>query len=221
MRLPTGLVILILQLLNWPPVEAGQWPEEPPRAEPDAGTLALLRNGDVLVENIRLDEMGGAARVQALFQGTAESVWALLESCAANYRFIEGLLDCEVLESADTHALTRHALKKNMLTPRMEYMFETVREPYRWIAIRLLSGDLDIMEGNWRFDPLDDGTFLLVTHRIRVQPRIPVPRWLVRRTLRNDLGDMVACMRAMVGASGNEENHRLDLDRCPEGRVER
>jgi len=215
MRTFPGLAFLTLQLLMADAAPAAGWPEEPPRADPDAPTLGLLRAGEVLVENIHLEKAGGAAQVQALFRPPAEVVWDLLGDCASNFRFVEGLEECELLEVSERAALTRQVVKKHWLGPRMEYTFETARRPYEWVAIRRVSGDLEVLEGSWRFDPVDDGQALLVTHRVRVKPKMPVPGWLVRRTLRKDLGDMVACLRALAGASGDEQGRLRDSERCP------
>ena len=62
---------------------------------------------------------------------------------------------------------------------------------------------------------LGDDKGVIVIHEIRVQPRIPVPRWLVRRSLRKDLPDMLACIRGLAKASGDDRRIADDLNRCP------
>ena len=178
------------------PCSAWPWPEPPPLADLDDSQLAALREGQILVQNDLMEETGGAALVQAIFWSPPPETWETLGNCEANFKFVDGLKECEILESTATTALTRQVVKKHFLTPRMEYSFETAREPGEWVAIRLVEGDLDIMQGSWRFESLGDGS-KLVTHRIRVKPSMPVPRWLVRRTLRKDIGDMVACLRGV------------------------
>ena len=204
-----------LLMAHLPLTAAGNWPSEPPAAEINEQTLARLRIGEVLVESTQLDESGGAARVQAMFLSSARDVWYILGDCETNYQFVDGLRDCELLESDERQAMTRQAVKKHFLLPRLDYVFETVREPYEWVSIRLVSGDLKTMQGSWRFDPVGDGEALIVTHNIRVQPKILVPRWLVRRTLRNDIGNMMACLRFLAGASIDEQGRRKDGVRCP------
>ncbi len=210
------LALLSLLLAPAPPgLASGQQVAAPPAPEPGGPDLELLRAGEVLVENTNLDETGGSARVQALFEAPVELLWEVLGDCDSNYRFVDGLLECEVLESTATRALTRQSVKKHLLAPRMDYEFATTRQPHAWIVIQLVSGDLQALDASWRFDPMPGGTGLLVTHQVRVQPKMPVPSWLVRRALRKDLGDMVACLRSLVSGSGSDERRQEDEKRCP------
>lgn len=180
----------------------------------DALQRERLEQGEVLVENIRQDESGGAVRVLALFATTAEQVWSLLGDCAANFRFVEGLLECEIMEQTRSTAITRQVAKKHWLAPRLAYRFETSREPYDWIRIRLLDGDLRDLDGSWLFEPGPRG--LLVSHEIRVHPKVPAPRWLVRRTLQRDVPDMLACLRYIANGSLDGELAQADRARCPD-----
>ena len=76
-------------------------------------------------------------------------------------------------------------------------------------------GDLRVLEGLWRLVPLADGNGVIVVHEIRIQPKIPAPRWLVRRSLRKDLPDMLACIRGLANASADKRRIAADLKRCP------
>lgn len=173
-----------------------------------------MHGSEVLVEVIEQGQ-GGAAKVQALFRAEPQAIWDTLGDCDANFRFVRGLLECEVTEQTPEHAVTRQVARKHWLAPTMTYRFETRRQPWKWIQIRLLDGDLKAMQGSWRFDPLDGGPLVLVTHEIRVQPRMPAPRWLVRRTLSRDIADMVACLRYLADASLSAEGALADQRQCP------
>ena len=198
------------------PVGADQpWPRPPPAQRPGAVDLELMRRGEVLEEIIQQSEAGGAARVRALFRAEPRHIWDTLGDCAANFRFVRGLQECEVTEQTPEHAVTRQVARKYWLAPTLSYRFETRRQPHEWIQIRLLDGDLKAMQGSWRFDLLDGGPLVLVTHEIRVQPQMPAPRWLVRRTISNDLQDMLACLRRQADASLSPEGAIADQKRCP------
>ena len=43
---------------------------------------------------------------------------------------------------------------------------------------------------------------------------IAPPRWVVRRSMRDDIPDMLACLRGLIDASGEWDRDR-DLKRCP------
>ena len=213
--MPFKFTFVLLLLIPSPSFADDDWPVRPPPTELDQPTMARLRKGDVLVENTNLDGSGGSARVLALFSGSAHQVWEHLGDCESNLLFVDGLRDCELMQVEESRAVTRQSVKKYFLLPRLDYTFETARQPYDWVAIRLLSGDLKAMHGSWRFDPLAGEDAVLVTHRIHVQPKMPAPGWLVRRTLRKDVGDMVACLRAIAGASLNKWILETDRQRCP------
>ncbi len=215
--LVTGFAIAMLWL--WSVATAGAqetaWPAPPPPATPSPADLARLEAGDILVRNTQLDQAGGAAVAQAIFHTDAPGLWRVLGDCDANYRFVRGLRDCEILHEDATSALTRQSLKPYALFPRFDYEFETLRQPYDWILIRLKEGDLRALEGSWRFDPAPGGG-LLVTHAIRIQPRIMVPRWLARQTVERDLHRLVACLRWETRAWPDPRQRGLDREHCPD-----
>ncbi|KAA9130799.1 hypothetical protein F3N42_10525 [Marinihelvus fidelis] len=190
------------------------WAVAPPRPQPDAATLARLRDGEILVEAERGDDGGGRGFVQAWFAGDPGAAWQRLQDCPTNLAFISGLEDCELLSSSTHSAVTRHVLKRAWYLPRREYVFETVRQPVEWLRVRLLSGELRALDGYWRFDPMDGGGYL-VTHDIQVRPGFMAPGWWVRRTLERDLPDLLACLRSISEASPSAVTARADAERCP------
>jgi len=197
-------------------LNAAAWPDPPAVAQPDAATIERLLAGEILLQTTRLDDAGGAARAQAVFHLSAEELWAILGDCDANLRFVRGLRECEIEQEAVHTAVTRQRLKPYALLPAFDYRFETRREPYRWIQVRLLDGELRALDGYWRFDPLPDTGALLVTHEIHVQPAMAVPRWLARRTVQRDLGDLLACLRWESRGWADARQRGLDRQRCPD-----
>ncbi len=181
----------------------------------DQERLQRLRDYEVLPENTRTDESGGSARVQALFRVEPQRIWAILTSCKRAFWYVDGLKSCEVIEPGLEHALVSNSVKKSWVVPKLDYTVEFSREPYSRIDFRKADGDLKLLEGYWQFDPLPGEDGLLVTHEIRVKPRFPVPRWLIRRSIRKDIPDMVACLRSLSGGSGSERQWLADNDRCP------
>ena len=121
------------------------------------------------------------------------------------------ILEIEREPGADVTTL-RQSVDKGWAVPRVDYVITVRRVPFSRVDFSLVEGDLRVMEGGWRF--VESGDALLVTHEIRVQPAFPVPRWLLRRTLRKDLPDMLACLRGLTGGS-HEATGTDDLARCP------
>ena len=191
------------------------WPEPPAVVVPTEAEWERLRNGEVLVQDTRLDEAGGSALALAIYQVDVEHLWATIGDCAANERFVRGLRRCELLEETPTRAVTRQRLKPYSLLPMLDYTFETVREPHQWIRIRLREGQLKVLEGSWRFQTLPVGEGLLVAHHVRVQPGFPVPRWLARRVVHRDLADLMSCLRWETRAWPEPRQRGMDREPCP------
>jgi ribosome-associated toxin RatA of RatAB toxin-antitoxin module len=190
------------------------WAAAPPRPALSPGELERLQAGEILVRDARIDEAGGAGVALAVYHIEPALLWAIIGDCTANQRFVRGLQACEVSGETDTHAVTRQRLKPYAMMPALEYRFETRREPYAWIRIRLLDGDLRALSGSWRFDRLS-GSAVLVTHEIRVQPPYPVPRWLARRTVKKDLAALMACLRWEAKAWPEPRQRGTDRQSCP------
>ena len=75
--------------------------------------------------------------------------------------------------------------------------------------------DLKILKGRWMLSPVANENSVIVVHEIRIQPKLPAPEWLVRRNLLRDLPDMMACIRGLAMASGDNDHIEGDLNRCP------
>jgi ribosome-associated toxin RatA of RatAB toxin-antitoxin module len=195
--------------------ESNHWNESPPRQDLALAEMERLRAGEILVRDTRIDEAGGAGIAMAVYHIEPARLWAIIGDCAANRRFVRGLQACEVTGETDTSAVTWQRLKPYAMLPVLEYRFETRREPYRWIRIRLLDGDLRGLSGSWRFDRLSDAE-ILVTHEIRVQPPYPVPRWLASRTVQRDLVALMACLRWEASAWPEPRQRGIDRQSCPE-----
>jgi len=180
--------------------------------EVDDADFARLRAGEVLVEEKRLDESVGYVRVQVLIEASAETVWGVISSCAHAHRYLNGLEECEVLVDEPRRAVTHHVVDPGWLTPTMDYRFETRRTPYRRMDFELIEGNLKEMEGYWRLVPVDSG--VVVEHEVRIKPAAPAPMWLIRRKLRNDLPDMMACIRSLSDGSSTSDLARSDRAAC-------
>lgn len=163
-----------------------------------------MREGDA-------EQQGGSARIMILTRSSARSFWDVIVSCELAFVFVDGLQECEVLEDSGDRALVHQVVKKGWSVPTQDFVFESLRDPYREIRFNLVRGNLKAMEGWWRFTEVPEG--LLVDYRIHVKPGVPAPRFLVRRNLSKGMPDMMACIRGLSGGSGPLEQE--DLQRCP------
>jgi len=183
-----------------------------PAVAEQTGIDPRLLAGEVITSDLARGEAGASVRMQLLVQAPAQAVWEVVVSCKLAYAFVDGLRACEVLEDSGDRALVRQTVRQGWLIPDYEYVFESLRRPYERIDVRLVEGNLKILDGEWTFGESAAGT--LVEHRIRIQPSLPAPEFLVRRNLRHGMPDMLACIRGLADGSGSAERRVLDLRRC-------
>lgn len=150
--------------------------------------------------------------MQMLVRAPAQAVWAVIVSCELAFRFVDGLQRCEVLEDSGDRALVHQVVDRGWLTPRLDFVFESLREPWVRIGFRLVEGNVKAMEGSWSFEETPAGT--LVEYEIRLRPQSRVPGFLVRRNIGRTLPDLLACVRGLAGGSGTGELREQDLGRC-------
>lgn len=180
--------------------------------------VTRLKRGEILLQNIHVEKSGAAARVTALFHSNTNAVWDIIGYCRYQLVYMQGLKLCEVVEGDQFHMTMRHRIRNSWYTPTMDFTFEANREPGGNGQVLLLGGDLNILEGQWKLIPLAGDNHVIVIHEIRIQPKIPAPKWLVRRSLRKDLPGMLACIRGLARASGEDNLIEGDLKQCP-GRI--
>lgn len=174
-----------------------------------------LKAGDVLFEIIDGDQEGAAARVTALLMSDKESIWNIIGYCRYALIYVRGLKHCEMLQADGRYMVQHHRLKHSWYAPTLDFIFEARREAYEFGDARLVSGNLKVFEASWKLSSSEDGGGVVVIHEFRIKPKMPAPGWLIRRGLKNDLPDMLACIRGLAGASITAEDAGKDLGRCP------
>ena len=177
--------------------------------------LARLTRGEILLQIVRDEKPGAAARVTALFHTNSQAIWDIIGYCKYEYIYMRGLKFCEMLDGDQFHMTMRHRIRNSWYTPTLDFTFEAHREPGGDGQAHLIDGDLKILEGHWKFSPVANENSVIVVHEIRIQPKLPAPEWLVRRNLQRDLPAMMACIRGLARASGDNGQIEGDLKRCP------
>jgi hypothetical protein len=130
-----------------------------------------------------------------------EAVWALLTSCATALELVQGLKECQVLDTAPDGSwqLVRQVIDYSWYVPRLTYV---VRDTYDYperILIQLESGDLRTLKASWHLGA--DGEFTMLRYSLEVTPGFWLPRWLVRIALKHDLPKMLRTLRTRAESS--------------------
>jgi len=183
--------------------------------DPSDDEMSRLQRGEVLLQIVQDDKPGAAARVTALFHTNSQAIWDIIGYCKYEFIYMRGLKLCEMLEGDQFNMTMRHRVRNSWYTPTLDFTFEANREPGGDGEAHLIDGNLKILEGRWKLSPLADNSGVIVVHEIRIQPKLPAPEWLVRRNLKRDLPAMMACIRGLAGASGDDDHIEGDLKQCP------
>ena len=176
--------------------------------------LEDLREGKILLENIHKDKPGAAMRATVLLHTDADQIWNIIGNCEYEFVYIRGLKLCEVLSGDNFQMKVRHRLQNSWYSPTLDYIFQASRDEDGTGKASLVSGNLKVLEGQWDLITQPDGRSVIVAHEIRIQSRLPAPKWLLRRALDKDLPDMMACIRGLARASGDVGQNHRDLNRC-------
>lgn len=171
---------------------------------PTQAELARLRDGQVLVEAPgAADRATGDVRAAVQIRATPERVFHTLTDCSEALRFIPHLRHCSVLETAPDGSwqIVEQRLDYGWFMPNAQTVFRADYEPYRRVRISNVRGDFRENRGVWEFLPTADGTATIVSYRLNIVPRVYVPRWMMRSTLKRDLPDLMNGLRARVEAT--------------------
>ncbi len=177
--------------------------------------LARLKSGEILIQTIHADKPGAAARVTALMHTSANEVWSILGYCKYELIYVRGLKLCEILNGDQFQMTVHHRVRSSWYTPTLDFVFAASRDSTGNGKAKLISGDLKVLDAQWKLDQSKSGSSVIVVHEIRIQSKLPAPKWLIRRTFHNDLPNMMACIRGLADASGTDRHIQRDLKRCP------
>lgn len=161
--------------------------------------VVRLHAGAVLVDSeSRTERPPGEVRAAVQIRAPPERVFRTLTDCALALRFVPHLEHCAVLESSPdgTVQIVEQRVDPGWFIPSLYFVFRAELEPFRRIRFTHVRGDLRENRGEWTFQPTEDGTGTVVKYRVYVVPRVPVPQWLLRRTLRRDLPALLTGLRA-------------------------
>ncbi|HSY41881.1 MAG TPA: SRPBCC family protein [Polyangia bacterium] len=130
-----------------------------------------------------------------------ETVWALLTSCATALELVQGLKECQVLDTAadGSWQLVKQVIDYSWYVPKLTYI---VRDTYDYperILIQRDSGDLRTLKATWYLEA--DGEFTVLRYSLEITPGFWVPRWLVRIALKHDLPKILRTLRIRAESS--------------------
>jgi hypothetical protein len=158
---------------------------------------AALDSGAVQVIAERGDRSPTVAiKVAIKIAAPPEAIWDVLRACQIAPEYVPNVVSCRSLEEVDDgrSELFVQTVKPAFFLPTFEHVFRLDYEPYARIGVHRVSGPLASMDGDWWLLPRDDGTILLV-YELAVDPGLPVPRFIVRATMKRDIPKLLTAVR--------------------------
>ena len=171
----------------------------PARADTvSADDLARLGAGHAVV---RVTEAAAPADgiVEAMIDVAAPKarVWEVLYECAGATRFMKNLKSCTVLQRGpgDAWDVREHQVAWTSLLPNIRNVFRSEYTRESSIRFQRISGDLAIMDGEWRLQPIGSGAVTRLIYRAKVGFNAFVPGFLVRNALAEDIPNFLQTLK--------------------------
>lgn len=166
--------------------------------EPDLGWIDRDTLGEGEIE-ARTSNDSGTVTVDTavLIEAPAEAIWEVLTACEVAPEYAPNVVACEHVERLDDGGadLFVQTIKPIFFIPRFDYVFRLDYTPHERIDMtRISGGPLDRMEGTWWFLP-QEGNAVLLVHSLEVEPNVPIPRFMLRATMRRDLKKIMEAIR--------------------------
>jgi hypothetical protein len=170
---------------------------------PTDQAIATAQQGKVWYSVIP-DPQGGPALGRAVVDINAPPavVWKLLMDCAAAERLMPSNRGCRVLkrDPAGRWDIREHIIKTPLM-PNMRTVFREDLTPEKSMVITRVEGDLKVIGGEWRLEPLAGGARTRVSQEMRIEPAFPAPGPMVRQFLRGEVSGGLANLKREAEAA--------------------
>ncbi|MDF1824353.1 MAG: SRPBCC family protein [Verrucomicrobiales bacterium] len=130
-----------------------------------------------------------AATAAILIEASVEEVWNVINDQERAPGYLKSLLSSKSLEDHDTYSLLEQEVKVGF--HKVKYVVRHMPEPQTSIHFQRVSGDLKEMAGFWRFISVKGSadTRTLLIYQLSLTPDFPVPPFLVKKSLTENLPD--------------------------------
>ncbi|MEM1441247.1 MAG: SRPBCC family protein [Verrucomicrobiota bacterium] len=161
-----------------------------------------LQKGEVVILNAQAPGESGdsdhSAMAAILIKAPVLSVWEVLNDHDRSPDYIKSLLSSDLKEENEDHSLLQQKVKVGF--HKVSYVVKHIPEPHSVIHFERVSGDMKAMDGFWRFFPVGDeeSTATVLIYRLSLKPDFPVPAFLIRKSLSDNLPDTLTSVRTEV-----------------------
>ena len=186
-----------------------------PERELSPKEMSLLQKGSVLVDVKRSEFQGEKTTLISAaidIAAPADIVWRVMVSCDEALEIVPHIQSCDVIDgnidglgevamATQTQTMPiywdvrRHIIKYSMLFPKTVNEFRSVYTPNKEIVFEKSGGDLKVLQGRWRLQPVDGGKATRVVYGAQLAIGQPVPGFILRRITNGDTKDILRNLR--------------------------
>jgi hypothetical protein len=141
-------------------------------------------------------------KIAAEVEAPVAAIWDILTRCEIAPEYVPNVVSCRKLETLDGGRadLFLQEIKPIFFLPKFDHVFRLDYTPYSRIDVERVSGPIEHMQGSWWLMPQDSGRVLLL-YELALDPGLPIPRFLVRATLKRDLPKIMRAVRERAEAA--------------------
>jgi ribosome-associated toxin RatA of RatAB toxin-antitoxin module len=156
-----------------------------------------LSKGEILFNFAGDGNYRGRARAAVVIEAPLGRVLEILMDCESAPEFVPKIRSCVLIETLELQKtkIFRQQVKFSWFLPAIEHEFSLVNEHPGRIRVRKVSGPFEILDGDWWLLPTNDGGTTLI-YELTFDPGLLLPRFVVGRTLRNDIPDTLRAIRS-------------------------
>jgi hypothetical protein len=142
-------------------------------------------------------------KIAAEVEAPVAAIWDILTRCEIAPEYVPNVVSCRKLETLDGGRadLFLQEIKPIFFLPTFDHVFRLDYTRYSRIDVERVSGPIEHMQGSWWLMPQDNGRVLLL-YELALDPGLPIPRFLVRATLKRDLPKIMRAVRERAEAAG-------------------
>jgi ribosome-associated toxin RatA of RatAB toxin-antitoxin module len=143
-------------------------------------------------------------KLAAEVDAPATAIWDVLKACEISPEYVPDIQSCKKVEELDGGRadVFVQTIKPIFFLPTFEHVFRLDYTPYTRIDVNRVSGPIAHLKGTWWLVPEDNGRILLV-YEFELDPGMPIPRFMVRATLRRDLPKVITGVRERAEAAAH------------------
>lgn len=154
-----------------------------------AAALATPAASPPPVVSVEADGHGasGDIRAQVDIAAPPATVWKVLIDCSQVPHLMVGAKSCKVLQHDPAGRWdVREQISQGALLPAIRTVLRSDYDAPRTVRFHRVDGDLKVLEGGWKLEPLDAGLRTRVSYDSRVTAPFGLPAFLARSVLRKD-----------------------------------